>query len=179
MSRIEPKKAFTLFELMIVVVIIGVVYALMIQNFNFGQMKKENISLSNLPKYLRDNFSKSKEKVTFRCMDECSVCKIFMGGKSMQEMESFFEKYSSPEVYKLINGDLERIEFFDYVENQKRINVCFEYNLYPNKSTDKMVLGYDDKFYMYDNFFTPTKEFKQLGDAKDFWKESIENAKRD
>ncbi len=173
------KKAFTLFELMLVVVIIGVVYALMIQNFNFGQLKEEGVGLGNLPAFLRSKFDNTKEKVTFRCMDDCSICKIFIGQKETNELDSFFEKYSNPNIYKLIGDNLEKVEFLDYVKNDKKMNVCFEYNLYPNKSTDKMILQYKDDIYMYDNFFGKTQGFKYLEDARDFWVKSREKAKRD
>jgi len=55
------KKAFTLIELMIVIVIMGVVYTLVIGNFKKVGDKGENFSLNNRKEYLR--FVAHKESV--------------------------------------------------------------------------------------------------------------------
>ncbi len=179
MPKLDFKKGFTLFELMLVIVIVGVVYSLMIQNFAFSKEESEGISLENLPEYLRKNFSSSKEKITFRCMDECSICSVFVGSQETNQTEGFFEKYTDPSVYTLIDDTLKRVEFADYVKDYKHIRVCFEYHLYANGSSDKLVVKYKDSVYMYDNFFEKTKKFRSLLDAQDFWVSQLDEAKGD
>lgn len=179
MSRLDKKKGFTLFELMIVIVIIGVVYGLLVRNFTFASTSEEALSLKNLPTFMRKKFAKTKEKVEFLCTDECSICKFKVGSSDANESIELFEEYTSPEAYVLINESLERLEFGEIFKDYKSEKVCFKYVLYPNKSSDKMVLAYKDKVYMYDNFFEKTKEFPTLVDAQEYWNEWREKAKED
>lgn len=178
MSRVD-KKGFTLFELMIVIVIIGVVYTLLVQNFTLKTSHEEGLSLKNLPSFMRKNFAKTKEKVEFLCLDDCSSCKFLQGGKDINASVEIFAPYTSPEVYTLIDEGLQKIDFGEIVKDYKTEKVCFKYTLYPNKSTQRVVLKYKDKVFMYDNFFEKTKEFQSLSDAEDFWNEWRDKAKED
>lgn len=173
------RRGFTFFELMIVVVIIGIVYALLIQNFVFTKTENSSISLSNIPTYLRKNYAKDKDLVTLRCMDSCSVCKVYIDGKESNETGNLFDKYTDPNIYEYINGNLERKEFLDFYIDYKSVSVCFEYNIYPNKSSDKLVLEYKNKVYMYDNFSEKTKLFDSINDANDYIEVQKDRAKED
>ncbi len=173
------KKAFSFFELMIVIIIIGVVYAILIQNFTFPDLKEKKVSLENLPTFLRQNFAKNKSLVTLKCFDDCSKCKVYENREEKQEIIGLFEKYSDPKSYHIINERYQNIKFANIYKNYKIIPVCFEYNLYPNGSSDEMVLEYEDKFYVYDNFSQPTKITNSLSDIQDEKQEQMRKIKDD
>lgn len=173
----KMRKGFTFFELMLVIVIIGIVYALLIQNFAFGKIENETLELSNIPSYLRKHFVKEKDLVTLKCMDNCSTCKVFINGEENNETKNLFEKYTSPKAYVFQNGYFEDVEFLDVFDEYKSISVCFEYNIYPNGSSDKLVLEYKDKVYMYDNFLEKTKLFSSIDDAQEYLEKQKDEAK--
>ncbi len=179
MSIVFKKKAFTLFELMIVIVIIGAVYALLIQNINLNPNNQMSLSLENLPSYMRKTFSKSKEKVEFICVNNCSTCKFKIGQSDSNSSVELFEPYSAPEAYTLVNDSLQLIEFDEIYEDGKVKKVCFKYTLYPNKSSDKMVLSYKDKVYLYNNLYKKTKVFQRMSDAQEDWINVRDEAKED
>ncbi len=179
MSVTYKKKAFTLFELMIVIVIIGVVYALLIQNININSSKGASLGLDNIPSYMRKTFAKTKEKVELLCINNCSTCKFKIGKSDTNSSVELFEPYSEPEAYALINDSLQQIDFGEIHEGYKSIKVCFRYTLYPNKSSDKMVLNYKDKVYMYNNFLKKTIIYDSLADAQVAWVSARDEAKED
>lgn len=178
MSRLN-KRGFTLFELMIVIVIIGVVYGLLVRNFTINQPDKEVLTLKNLPAFMREKFKNEDKKVELLCMDDCSICKFIVDSSESNQSVELFEQYSSPEVYTLVNENLKKIEFGDIFEDYKTQKVCFKYTLYPNKSSDRFVLVYKDNIFMYDNFYEKTKEFQTLIDAQGFWNDLRNEAKED
>ncbi len=173
---VNVKKAFTLFELLIVILIIGLVYALMIQNFSFSSKSKDGLSLANLPEKMKKDFAKTSQKVTLRCFDECSKCKFYLGKKT-KETKALFEKHSSLDLYTLVDESLKRLELGEFYENEQFKELCFEYSLYPNKSSDKLVLEYKDKFYLYDNLFEKTMVFSSLSEAREAWLEQKRKAR--
>lgn len=170
MPRIKSKKAFTLFELILVMSIIGVMYAILIQNFTLNNETDEKITIETIPNFLRKNFGENKSHVKFRCLDECFTCKVFENEKETSVGVELFEKRADLAAYTLRGDELEKIEFGEYfIDEYESEEICFEYSLYPNGSTDKMVLEYKDKFYLFDNFKEKTKVFERLDEAGDFW----------
>lgn len=158
------RRGFTLIELMIVIVIMAAVYALMLQNFSLPKDKNSQMSIENLPAYLRKIYPNEEKKVTYRCVNKCQKCSFLVGRKEVKAKELLFEK--PPKVYGFVRGRLEKKEF------QK--GVCFEYLLYPNGSSDKVVLEYENRVYLYANIDKKTAIFSD----KDRASEYIDEAKR-
>lgn len=178
---LNMRKGFTLFELLIVVTIMGVIYAIVLQNFSFNQAdeKIEELKLENIPAFLKGAFAGSKDKVTFTCYDSCSKCGFFVNNEELNSTENLFEKHSSPLVYTLEDERLEEVEFEDIFVNEVSKTVCFKYSLYPNQSTDRMVLEYKDKVYFYDNLQDEVKEFDSKEDAEEYWTDQREKVLED
>jgi len=147
------KKAFTLFELIIVIVIMGVVYALVLQKF-----KNKSVEYSSFA-HLRETLLKLNEDqlpITLECFgDKCKKCTI-----NKQEIEySFFN--DKPTIY-----------YFDYdghfLTKEYEYDKCFEFKIYKNKSSSKLFVEKDGQFYLfypieetevYDNFDDAKKAF--------------------
>ena len=75
MLKNKFKNGFTLFELLIVVVIVGVVYSLFVQNIDLLS-KKDSIKLEYIKKYLVKYHQKNK--ISLICLDECKKCNIYI-----------------------------------------------------------------------------------------------------
>jgi prepilin-type N-terminal cleavage/methylation domain-containing protein len=151
--------AFSLLELIIVIVIIGVVYYL--TSFTFK--KYENTTtIHNLQKLVPS----SNKKIQFVCFDECRKCMFLQDNKivkkdiSLQLNKCHFyklDKYNEPITVKT---KIITIDEQDYEVN-------FTINFYPNKSNDIGILENDKKFYTVNSFFNFIKEASTLNKAKE------------
>lgn len=119
------KKAFTLIELAIVIVLVSVVYILGFSNLSFFAKQKE-IKLQNLKSYLqKQDFSKNLNLV---CLDEDSeLCLIYEDDVLTKQIKNPFGKIYS--VYTLDN-ERKRVDFRDIKlkESFKRVvlNIYFD-----------------------------------------------------
>lgn len=167
----QERRGFTLIELIIVMSIIGVIYTILIQNFTFNNEDKESVSIATLPNFLRKHYGQEKSLVQLRCFDECGECYIFEDGKMQEDTFKLFESQKKVKTYTLGRYMLKQMEFGEYyVDEYESKDVCFEYNLYPNGSSDKIVVEYNDKAYLLGNYKQKTKVFDSVQDAEDFWK---------
>jgi prepilin-type N-terminal cleavage/methylation domain-containing protein len=131
------KGGFTLFELMLVIVIIGFIYALVA--VKFSQQEEKELKLSNLPKILLDSrFHKSAEVV---CLDDGSKsCNLYFDNQLSKMSLQLFKK--KPIVYRLMPDEtLKEIEFEPVIdEDQRAIPVYFRYRVRKNGSGDEMIV---------------------------------------
>ena len=93
MSLNRVRKAFTLIELIIVIILISISYYLIFSNSNFKiENEKNSLSFINIKKYLLDNFE-FEDELSFVCINENLVCYIKVDGIINEELkiENFFE----------------------------------------------------------------------------------------
>ena len=81
------KKAFTLIELLLVVVIIGVVYGLVINSMKRINNKEENLNFETLPSYLESMFQQNH--VALVCIDNCHKCALYVDHEKVRDIEPF------------------------------------------------------------------------------------------
>ena len=142
------KKAFTLIELLIVLIIIGVVYTL----FNPKLTNKKEISrFEDLKKFL---VSKYKPPIKLECFGQkCEKC--FVNNKELKEYQIFTSK---PKTYLFdTSGYISEKEFED--------DKCFEYQIYKNKSSENILVEKDNQFYVFYSYFKKPKVFANYDDA--------------
>lgn len=117
---IRVKKAFTLIELMLVIILISTVSFLSMSSFNFNSQEKYKVSLENIKEFMLKNF-KYEKKLTLSCIEDDGLeCFIFIDEDINREIkiENLFLKI--PQVYNY-DKDLSdysfsqvRIEDIDY-----------------------------------------------------------------
>jgi len=148
------KRAFSLIELMIVIVIIGVVYTMALSRIKAPKEETQKPSFKTLKSYLL-SFSKDHTSVELLCK-ECKSCVIFRDGEKVKEIESFFD--SSVEFY--------RYDFFlgDVALNR---DSCFDFSVDGNGVSDQVIIVYKDKAYDYTPYFSDGVEYESLQDLKD------------
>jgi len=84
------KKAFSLIELLIVILIIGIVYTISVGNFKKVKDDSVKLTLGNLKEYLQTlPYEKSAEIL---CLDDCSECNILVDGESVKKIDDFLDK---------------------------------------------------------------------------------------
>lgn len=162
-------KGFTFFELLLVLVLIGLFYALLVANFNINSNKSVSIGLHNLKEYLHDLKEDEGVDVKLVCLDKCEECVVFIDNSLQKIKLNIFKK--EPKVYQIINDELEEIIFPEYI-NKKQVSkkVCFSYNAYANNSFDEMIVNYDESSYLFGSFLEKTQIFDNENLAFDFLK---------
>jgi prepilin-type N-terminal cleavage/methylation domain-containing protein len=155
------KRAFSLIELMIVIVIIGVVYSLALSRIKTPTQKSQPLSFLTLKSYLL-GFSKDHKSVELLCEKSCDKCVILSDGKELAEVKSFFDK--SVEFY--------RYDFFlgDVALNRES---CFDFSIDGDGVSDQVIIVYKDKVYDYTPYFTDVVEYDSLEKLKDAKEERI------
>jgi len=149
------KKAFSLIELMIVIVIIGLVYTLALSRIKAPKEELQKPSLKTLKSYLR-SFSKDHQSVRLLCKDQCDSCMILRDGEKIKDIEGFFDE--SVEFY--------RYDFFMGDVALQRES-CFDFTLDGDGVSDQVIIVYKEKVYDYTPYFDTVKEYDSLAALKD------------
>lgn len=162
------KKAFSLIELLIVIVIIGVVYSLSINKFNkLSEVDATKITLSNLKEYMQN--IPHKNSVRFLCLDDCSACSIYVDDKIDKKLEGSLNGFldSSVNVFKydFDNGMQEKKEDAFFNKDNVEKNVCFSYFIDKYGVGDQIYVEFKNKVYDFTNYFNKTTVYDSLEDA--------------
>ena len=149
---------------MIVVVIMGVVYSLSVNSFSKLKEENKKVTLLNLKEHLLALANHKEAELL--CLDDCSLCTIYVGKKKVQELEDFLD--SSVELYRYeFNFGFTKIEprvYFDKDDIEK--DVCFSYRVDKQGVGDQVLVAYKDKYYDFTPYFETTQVYSSLSDAQ-------------
>lgn len=164
------KKGFTLFELIIVIFIIGTAYYLVVPYFNKNELKR--FEFHDLKNYLL-SFS-SKENIELICIEECKKCYIVIENKKMP-----ISTIKPPLVtYHYENGHLEEFEFLPSKHFDFKEKICFSYSINPErKIAEELFVKHENKIYYFSPYFKETFVFDNLSNAKDFYQKLLNKLK--
>lgn len=149
--------AFTLIELLIVLVIIGVIYSLAASMMRPpSEPQAQQWSLERLAETLR---SAGEGYLKLRCGgDACQSCALYneAGETLLREIPLF---RSLPIVHRFDDkGYLEAVSFAP--------GVCFEMERFENGSVSELLVEYENQFYRYYPLIHSTKMYVNFEDAK-------------
>jgi len=157
------KKAFSLIELMIVIVIIGVIYTLAVSKLQTVGVEKLSPSLLNLKEYLLTYIKEDVREVKLLCLDSCESCSVYVDSVKQEEsIEPFFD--ASVEVYRydFNQGAVRKKNTVFFNEEGRQENVCFSFNMNKDLISDQIIVVYKEKAYDYTRYFEPTKVYAHL-----------------
>lgn len=161
------KKAFSLIELLIVIVIIGVVYTISIGNFEKVKQKSETLTLKNLKEYLQS--LPYKKNAQLLCLDDCSKCEVLLDGERFKELENFLD--SSVRSY--------RYDFsYGMIDAQKDDDICFSYAIDKKGVGQQLIVEYKDKFYDFTSYLSAVSVYESLQEATDVKEKLIQEVLR-
>jgi len=156
------KQGFTLIELMIVIVIIGVVYVLAITSLKTMGDKSKNLTLKNLPEFM--NSIHSHDDLLLTCIDNCKSCYLFRDGKFDDNIDPFIDE--DIRIYKYdVNLGANEITFTPFFDEEGReFDVCFKYELSREGVHSEMAVETESKIISYPSYFGEVKEYKSVED---------------
>lgn len=144
------RKAFSLIELLIVVVIIGVVYNLAIGSFEkIAKPQSQKITLQDLKSFLAK--IEYERQIKLLCLDDCGRCNLFIDGVAAEDFEKVFEDFLdiSVQIYRYdpLLGVVEYQQELYFDSNDVEQRVCFSYAMDRDKIGEQIVVKFKDKVY--------------------------------
>lgn len=162
------KRAFSLIELLIVIVIIGVVYTLAIGNFKQIEDGKSSVTLKNLKEFL--NSYPHVSSVELLCLDNCSSCDIFIDGEK-QSSDGLFDDFidDTIEVYrydfKLGMSEIKKKVYFNTQDIEE--DVCFSYRVEKKWIGEQVLVKYKERVYDFSSYQGLTPVYDSLQEVKE------------
>ena len=161
------RSAFSLTEMLIVMIIIGVVYKLAINNFQKIDENIMEVSLKNLKEYLQK--LPHKKSVRFLCLDDCRDCRIIVDNKIAEELEDSFDGFLNDtlNIYRyddsLIAFKAEQKPYFNKEGIEE--DVCFSYTVDRNGIGEQVLLEFNDRVYDYSSSSLVVPTYDSIEDA--------------
>ena len=142
------KKAFTLIELLLVVVIIGAVYGLVIGSMKEITDKEKHLDFLSLPAFLKQMHQNNHIALT--CIDDCRSCALYIDGEKTRDIPPFMRDERTLRFWRfdanLGTQELRFTPLFD--EDNREFDVCFNYEIFEDGSSSEMII--ETKEYSYD-----------------------------
>lgn len=157
------RKAFSLIELMIVVVIIGVVYTLAITNFHTKKEGEEVLNLVNLQESMRS--LAHSQSVRFLCLDDCARCEMFVDGKSYATYKDMLDSSVKSYRFDPLTGLQEAQNDLYFNENGVEERVCFSYTIDKSGVGEQLLVEFKKKIYDFTDYIGGTKIYDSLDAA--------------
>jgi prepilin-type N-terminal cleavage/methylation domain-containing protein len=170
------KRAFTLLELLLVVLIMGIVYGLAVNAFTRYGERSFELSLLTLPDYLKGFHHQNH--VALLCTDECRECRVMVDGSEVQKVEPFIEGPVRAYRFDTALGtrDIIFTPYFD--EEGRESEVCLLFELFPNGSSSEMIIEEKKRVVDLPGYFGSPKQFDSVEEAIDYKRSVIEKAIR-
>ena len=153
--------AFSLIELLIVVLIVGVVYTLAISNFENVKEGKTKPTLLNLKQKLDAIDARHLAKLI--CLDECKSCTVWIDAKENEDASKEFEDFLDEQV-KMYRYDTnfglmslqEKVFFNDEGQDEQ---ICLSLSVDKNGVSEQVIVEYKDRFYDFTPYFKPPQVY--------------------
>ncbi len=161
------KKAFTLIELLLVVVIIGVIYGLVINSMQKINDKEASLDFETLPSFLKTMYQQNS--VAFVCIDNCKSCAVYVDGLKVKEVEPFMKEERSLNFWYFdANLGMQELRFTPiFNEDDREFDVCFRYEIFKDGSSSEMIVETQKKSYDYRGLAHKVDTFSSLQTAQE------------
>ena len=168
-SASSSKGGFTLFELLLVIVLIAVLYGVFISKLSSKPKAGEAVAVTigTVGAYLQLFEEQAEGDVELVCQNACLDCDVYTGGKKVEESTvHLFE--SAPAVYRRDGlGQFQPVTFLPVKDSDGVLqDVCFRYTLFENGSGSSYIVGYGDDFYLFDAYLLPVTKYRALEEAE-------------
>ena len=148
------KSAFTLFELIIVVALIGIIYSIVLSNFNLKKDVKIS-SLKDIKTILMQYWERGKE-IDFILYNECKDSALIVNDEINESFKPKINlrEFQSIEAYKVDeSGNLKQIDFAPIVIEDKVIKPCFKFSIYKNGANSNYIIKQNEKYLIFFPYF--------------------------
>ncbi len=162
-SRKAHHHAFSLLELLIVIVIISLSYMLVFGSMQKTQNKPKAMGIENLKSTLSEQGLLHTDSELF-CLDKCQKCYLYQNGETTEYEGDLALKEIA--VYRMGEDEkLEKVDFGRYNDH----TVCLRFRLHHNGSSSQMVIRDRTGTYYLPALFGETIKAASLEEAEALW----------
>lgn len=169
------RKAFTLFEIIISVILISLVYYFVITSFSDNSnTKKDDITFLNLKeKLLAYDFI---ENITIKCIDEDLSCMVFVDDNMTGDIITSLLT-SKPEVYEY-SKELKKIEFpYLELEQLQRYDIVFQYSCNKNNKCSEYIVQTEEMVYILNDIQKRPSTLKYINDVDEYFDKTMQKVR--
>lgn len=158
-------RGFTLIELMLVVLIIGLVYGLASNNMKRFNDKTEIVDLLNLPDFVASQ--QDHDHLSVICIDRCKECALYRGEKMLKELTPFVDEKAEYFHFDrhLLTREVQWLPLFR--ENGVEEPICFRYDLYSDGSSSEMIIKTKEMVLDYPGYFGTVGRYTSVEEVVD------------
>ncbi len=170
-SSAKKRGAFSLLELIIVVLILSLVSALLFTSMQKSSAKPKMLTPKNIKEVLAQSDLLHSEGELF-CVDACRKCSLYRDGKTTKYEGDI--ALGEIEAYRLDKEEkLSKVDFGRYDDQP----VCLRFAFHPNGSTSQIVIQNKTNTYYIPSFFGDVIQFRSLEEAEEYWVAQRESLK--
>ncbi|MBA1437558.1 MAG: prepilin-type N-terminal cleavage/methylation domain-containing protein [Epsilonproteobacteria bacterium] len=161
------KKGFSLIELLIVIVIIGVVYTLVITKLHtVNNQEAEQLTLQTLKSYVA-KFLGEANGAQVLCFEDCERCELYVDGVKRADLPKLVSKDVRIYRYDQTFGMQEVIPELFFDKEGLEEELCFSFKFFKEGVTQQYYIEDDGKVYDYTDPFSDLKVYETLEDLQD------------
>ena len=163
MQQIKKLRGFTLLELLVVILLMGLLTYFVFATPQKVQKPKEKVTIATLPHFIQKNLSGDGELV---CIDNCKSCEYLTSNSKPQSISALpFIKNVVGEYIIDSGNNPARVDLGRYKDKK----VCMRLRHYQNGSISQVILDMGDKVLFLPSYFGDGKEFGSVNEAADWW----------
>ena len=170
------QRAFSFFELLIVISLIGILYALFLSKISINTKPKNQDILKLLKSDLLKKFAYEKQ-LKLVCLLENLECYVVIDSKLNKQNP--YEKLFSvvPEIYSYEKEPKLKSYSNIEIENMNSEEVIFEFIINSDRKINEQVIKVDEMIYLYDNMHVEPRLFKTLDEITLLFEDKISEVK--
>jgi type II secretory pathway pseudopilin PulG len=166
------KKSFTLFELVVVVIIVGLLYSFAIRAFNFNNTTTQTLTLKNLKQFLiSKNFT---DTISLKCSLTDNKCFLYIDNKlqtnnvKLLNLDTNLEVYAYDDTFKQI--------YFQPIKPKalKSYDILFELTINKDNKHKDLIVKNFDKYYIFNSIYLQPIE---VDNPRDYFDNLTQEAK--
>jgi prepilin-type N-terminal cleavage/methylation domain-containing protein len=166
--------AFTLLELLLVVLIMGIVYGLAVNAIKRYGERSFELSLETLPQYLQSFHQQNH--VVLLCTDACRECRVMVDGSEVKKVDPFIDGPLRAYRFDSALGTRELSFTPYYDEDEREFEVCLRFELFPNGSSSEMIIEQEGYVVDFPGYFGTPRRFATLEEAVEYKRSVIKKA---
>jgi len=161
----RKRRAFSLLELIVVVLIVSLVGFLVFSSAIKQQTKAEVLDPTTLPSTLRKSFQGQGDLELF-CIKKCQEC-YTLQGTTINIYDGGIDFGKDVEIH-LLDNDNNFVQV-DELGRYKDEKISLRYHLYANGSTTQMVISNNNGIFYLPSYFGKAKKVTDMEEAKELW----------
>ncbi len=161
-------KAFSLIEIIIVIVLIGIIFSLVLTVYTSKKNETQKLSIQDISLHVN-------EKATlYMYGKECEKTIVELEDGFYASSPSFGYKKDNIMIQKNALDLFEEVDFDKHRIEDKNENICFKLDFKKQKFSQKFIISTQNKYYLFIPMYQEVIQYNSLEDAKDgFVNESL------